>query len=126
VTVIDLRPALRDAKSSSLVYYKTDSHWNTRGAYAAYREILRVLKSEFPEVSAKAWESLRPKPVERTGLDMARMLGRPEWRKPITSSTMPRARQPMSCRFPCLTTSRRSSLRRRASHAATRPATSMP
>ena len=75
VTVIDLRTTLRDAKSESVVYYKADTHWNTRGAYAAYREVLRVLTRDFPALSAKAWESLGPMPVERTGLDMAQMLG---------------------------------------------------
>jgi hypothetical protein len=75
VTVIDLRTTLRDAKSASVVYYKADTHWNTRGAYAAYREILRVLAPDFPQLSVKAWESFGPKPVDRTGFDMARMLG---------------------------------------------------
>jgi hypothetical protein len=75
VTVIDLRTTLRAAKSASVVYYKADTHWNTRGAYGAYREILRVLAPDFPELSARGWDTLAPKPVERTGLDMARMLG---------------------------------------------------
>ena len=75
VTVIDLRAPLRAAKSASVVYYKADTHWNTRGAYAAYQEVLRVLGPDFPNLSAKAWESLGPEAIERTGLDMARMLG---------------------------------------------------
>jgi len=75
VTVIDLRAPLRAAKSKSVVYYKADTHWNTRGAYAAYQEIVRVLAADFPEVSAKSWESLGPKAIDRTGFDMARMLG---------------------------------------------------
>jgi hypothetical protein len=75
VTVIDLRPTLKAAKRGSVVYYKADTHWNTRGAYAAYQEILRVLAPAFPELSARAWESLGPKPAERWDLDMARMLG---------------------------------------------------
>jgi len=75
VTVIDLRAPLRDAKSTAAVYYKADTHWNTLGAYAAYREIVRVLTPDFPQLAAKAWETLGPEPVERTGFDMARMLG---------------------------------------------------
>ena len=75
VTVIDLRPALRAEKKTSVVYYKADTHWNTRGAYAAYGEIARVLASDFPALAAKSWTSLGPTPVERTGLDMARMMG---------------------------------------------------
>ena len=75
VTVIDLRATLRAAKKASIVYYKADTHWNTRGAYAAYQEIVRVLAPHFPEVSAKAWESLGPKAIDRTDFDLARMLG---------------------------------------------------
>lgn len=75
VTVIDLRATLHAAKRASIVYYKTDTHWNTRGAYEAYQEVLRVLTPDFPELSAKTWESLGPKAIERGGLDMARMLG---------------------------------------------------
>jgi len=75
VTVIDLRATLIKAKDVSVVYYKADTHWNTEGAYAAYREIIRVLAPDFPELSARAWESLGPKAVDRTGFDMARMIG---------------------------------------------------
>jgi hypothetical protein len=75
VTVIDLRSALLADRNTSVVYYKTDTHWNTRGAYVAYREIARVLAMDFPRLAAKSWESLRPKAIERTGMDMARMIG---------------------------------------------------
>ena len=60
VTVIDLRPALLAEKKASVVYYKADTHWNTRGAYAAYREIVRVLAPEFPALAAKSWDEPRP------------------------------------------------------------------
>ena len=60
VTVIDLRPALIAEKKLSVVYYKADTHWNTRGAYAAYREITRVLAPDFPALAAKSWAQPRP------------------------------------------------------------------
>jgi alginate O-acetyltransferase complex protein AlgJ len=75
VTVIDLRQALIADKSASILYYKADTHWNTRGAYAAYREIMRLLAPEFPALAAKSWEALHPKATERTGMDMTRMIG---------------------------------------------------
>ncbi|MBV9758906.1 MAG: hypothetical protein JO047_17810 [Alphaproteobacteria bacterium] len=40
----DLRPTLREAKAGSLVYFRTDTHWNGRGAYAAYRAIMERLR----------------------------------------------------------------------------------
>ena len=61
LTVIDLRGAVLADKSASILYYKTDTHWNTRGAYVAYREIMRVLAREFPALAAKSWEASRRK-----------------------------------------------------------------
>ena len=40
VTVLDVRPALSAAKSAGTkIYYATDHHWTTDGAYAAYRAV---------------------------------------------------------------------------------------
>ncbi|MGE0734580.1 MAG: hypothetical protein AB7G15_11745 [Alphaproteobacteria bacterium] len=47
---VDLRPALLAAKAREQVYFKTDTHWNTRGAYAAYRAIVDRLRSRFPDM----------------------------------------------------------------------------
>jgi hypothetical protein len=43
--VLDLRPAMREAKHASdlLLYHKNDSHWNDHGAYVAFREIMKAL-----------------------------------------------------------------------------------
>lgn len=35
---IDLLPAFRDASSGTQLYYKTDHHWTTHGAYLAYQQ----------------------------------------------------------------------------------------
>jgi len=37
---VDVRPALADAKARERVYQKTDTHWNDRGAFAAYTLII--------------------------------------------------------------------------------------
>lgn len=41
--VLDLRKPLLEAKASHPVYWKTDSHWNSYGAYIGYREIMKRL-----------------------------------------------------------------------------------
>lgn len=41
--VIDLRPVLLEAKKYEIVYHKTDTHWNRRGAHYAYVEIFKKL-----------------------------------------------------------------------------------
>lgn len=48
---LDLRPALLEARKQREVYYKTDTHWNGYGAYAAYREIINNLSLSHPSLS---------------------------------------------------------------------------
>jgi hypothetical protein len=70
VNVLDLRPALLEAKMHERVYHKTDTHWNERGAFAAYQAIARRV-------------GLQPTPrsgfvdrvAEEPGRDLSRMLG---------------------------------------------------
>ncbi len=50
VEIIDLREPLIRAKEEHPVYMRTDSHWNTYGAYVGYREIMRSLADRFPSL----------------------------------------------------------------------------
>ena len=52
VELLDLRPALRQAKQAQRVYHRTDTHWNDAGANVAYAEILARLGRWFPELNA--------------------------------------------------------------------------
>lgn len=45
VKILDLRPILLENKDKML-YYKTDTHWNNKGALIAYDEIMSALKSK--------------------------------------------------------------------------------
>jgi len=66
VDVVDLRPALREARAHGTSYYRTDSHWTPFGAFFAYHEIAHRLQKYFPD--------LKPAPltdysvIERPGL----------------------------------------------------------
>ena len=51
VPILDLRPALVDARVSLRPYHKTDTHWNAWGAYVGYRSIIERLQRHFPELS---------------------------------------------------------------------------
>ncbi len=46
--LLDLTPRLKKEKSSHLLYYKTDTHWNYLGAYFGYLEIVAALPHHFP------------------------------------------------------------------------------
>jgi hypothetical protein len=76
VRSIDLLPVLLEAKARERVYHLTDTHWNARGAFAAYQRIITEVHRQVPAVPA-AW--LRSDFTERTrrvdGLDLAGMIG---------------------------------------------------
>jgi alginate O-acetyltransferase complex protein AlgJ len=48
VQILDVRPALMEAKQHQQVYFKTDSHWNDYGAYTAYRVLLGAIQQALP------------------------------------------------------------------------------
>jgi alginate O-acetyltransferase complex protein AlgJ len=50
--IIDLRPALMKAREDTQVYYRTDTHWNPEGAFAAYEVIAERIGADFPAVKA--------------------------------------------------------------------------
>jgi hypothetical protein len=54
--VLDLRPALRDARREHEVFYKLGTHWNEYGAYVAYKTIIQALSQHHPD--------LQPYPAE--------------------------------------------------------------
>jgi hypothetical protein len=73
---VDVRGAVLDGKSRERVYQQTDTHWNDRGALAAYQQIIRAVRARVPATPA-AWSrddfSAADRPIE--GLDLAGMMG---------------------------------------------------
>lgn len=76
VAALDLRPALRDAKAVERIYEKTDSHWNERGAFAAYRQLVAAIRAQVPAVP-EAWsrEDFEPVAEVTQAMDLAGMIG---------------------------------------------------
>lgn len=50
VEVLDLRPALEEAKPQHQLYYKTDQHMSYRGSFIAYQLLARELSKTFPSI----------------------------------------------------------------------------
>jgi len=50
LAVLDLRSAMQTAALSDQVYHRTDTHWNAIGASHASREILSLIKKDFPQL----------------------------------------------------------------------------
>ena len=46
---IDFRPSLLAAKKDDRLFYKTDTHWNDRGARIVYKHLNKRLQAFFPE-----------------------------------------------------------------------------
>lgn len=67
--------ALEKAKQKYLVYYKTGTHWNHRGAYAAYLEMMKMLKKDFPTLKILSEADFNIKPQFSADEDIANALG---------------------------------------------------
>jgi hypothetical protein len=74
--VADIRPVLSHAKAQERLYYLTDTHWNDRGAFAAYQTIINAVHAQNPRVPA-AWPRSDFEPVSKEieGQDLAGMMG---------------------------------------------------
>jgi hypothetical protein len=76
---IDLRQPLLDAKSEGQLYYRTDTHWNMRGALVAFRAIEARLQQSFHNADfftdfPLSGDILRPCIKTPLNCDLARMI----------------------------------------------------
>jgi alginate O-acetyltransferase complex protein AlgJ len=74
--VVDVRPALVAASARERIYQRTDTHWNDRGAFVAYRQIIGAVRARVP-ATPPAWTRDDFEPVVRVvpGMDLAGMMG---------------------------------------------------
>ena len=76
IAVLDLRPALIAAKPRATLYYKTDTHWNSVGGFAAYREIAQALLGLGLPVRPLDWSDVVVEKVRLdAGLDLSAAFG---------------------------------------------------
>ncbi|MGA9535349.1 MAG: hypothetical protein WBR24_05530, partial [Desulfobacterales bacterium] len=74
ISILDLSAALNEEKKRHRVYYLTDTHWNDRGAYAAYLAIMDRVGQWFPTVLLKQSKIIENKNIPGPGGDLAKML----------------------------------------------------
>jgi alginate O-acetyltransferase complex protein AlgJ len=76
VSVVDLRPALLEARDRERLYYLTDTHWNDRGAFIAYQCIIEAVRAQVP-ATPPAWKraDFEEREQESSGRDLAGMMG---------------------------------------------------
>lgn len=76
VPTVDFRPALLEAKRRERVYDLTDTHWNRRGAFVGYREILGAIRSQTSAVDPPLTpDDFVPTAQDVEGQDLAVMAG---------------------------------------------------
>jgi len=110
VQPIDLRATLLDAKKYHRIYFKTDTHWDDYGAYAAYPVILDAVNKALP------WAHLAPQPISdftptssvRSG-DLAFFINlhyeyHEDWPQLIHTPPFPQIRDPNNPFAPVITT----------------------
>jgi hypothetical protein len=74
VPLLDIRQALKDAKTQYPVYSKTDSHWNEYGAYIAHREIIDYISRYFKDAEPLPLSRFNIESINHMGGDLAIML----------------------------------------------------
>lgn len=75
VAIVDPRNALRSGKAESILYLRTDTHWNDIGALLLHREVLMGLRQWYPQLAPVPAAAFVP--ITRKGWsgDLATMLG---------------------------------------------------
>ncbi len=73
---VDVRPALFAGRTHERIYQRTDTHWNDRGAFLAYQQIIRAVRARLPAVPPE-WSRDEFDAVERDAEagDLAGMMG---------------------------------------------------
>ncbi|MEZ6045478.1 MAG: hypothetical protein R3C11_07825 [Planctomycetaceae bacterium] len=87
--VLDLTSTLRAGKKSGSVYFRTDSHWNERGAFLAVKDVLQHLpshQSSLPPFAESLFEE-----HDYDGRDLSRLLGLSDMLSESTSRLTPTA-----------------------------------
>ena len=49
---------LIDEKKNGVLYWKTDTHWNSYGGYIGYKKLMKEIKKEFPNIAKVKEENL--------------------------------------------------------------------
>lgn len=98
LTIIDLREPLREAKKQEVVYFKTDTHWNYRGAFVGDGRIAEVLSQWYPNVQPLARATYFPASRRCVG-DMTTMLGLPPFAAVQDEDQLLEARAPSPLRW---------------------------
>ncbi len=105
VHVLDMRAAFLREKAKEPLYYRTDTHWNGRGAYLGSAEIVRALSAWFPAMRPRPRSDYESVSIPHPGFDLAGMLGLSDRLVDTADELVDRAapvvrKLPLECRMP--------------------------
>ena len=64
-----------DEKTRRQVYYRTDTHWNNRGSYVGYSQIMKPIVQWFPQLEALPPSAFEEYEYSEPGRDLPLILG---------------------------------------------------
>ena len=76
--ILDLRPALLEARKTRVVYLSKDTHWNDHGAHIAYQQILLALHADFPVLKPHPLSDYQQTTEAGVVLDLAENIAAPD------------------------------------------------
>ncbi|MXF14170.1 hypothetical protein FQ010_25695, partial [Escherichia coli] len=73
-TFINMGASFDNLKNNGPLYYKTDTHWNKRGAWAGYKEISHRISQQVPNIKWLTDKDVDISASSRNGGDLSRFL----------------------------------------------------
>lgn len=75
ISVLDLRPVLREEKQRGRLFHKTDTHWNELGGFVASQAIERMIRDRLQGGVTIDISNYTISVRKENGLDLARLIG---------------------------------------------------
>lgn len=75
IIIINLTETMLQNKDKGKLYYQTDTHWNTLGAYLGYYKMMQVIAEDFPAAAPRELSEYNVFQKYDTGGDLAGFLG---------------------------------------------------
>lgn len=72
--IIDLRATILAAKQKARLYFRTDTHWNSYGAFLGYQQIIDTMRKDHPRLVPKDISDFKITHAIRGGGDLLRLL----------------------------------------------------
>ena len=76
--ILDLRPALLEARKTRMVYLSKDTHWNDHGAFIGYQQILLALQPDFPILEPHPLSDFKQTTQTGVVVDLAQVIAAPD------------------------------------------------